>query len=125
LKLDGAITAYGLEPYQRTLVIIFEDFGASSLKLLMDERMRVGTRATPLQEFLSLAIQIAQSLGAIHAANIIHKDINPTNIVLNPQTGQLKIIDFGISTVLSRSTPTLKHPNVLEGTLAYISPEQT
>jgi len=125
LKLDSAVKAYGLEPYHRTLVIIFEDFGASSLKLLIDEQMRVGTRATPLQEFLSLAIQIARSLGAIHAANIIHKDINPSNIVLNPETEQLKIIDFGISTVLSRSTPTLKHPNVLEGTLAYISPEQT
>ncbi len=125
LNLEGAIEAYGLEPYQRTLVIIFEDFGASSLKLLIDERMRVGTRAMPLQEFLRLAIQIAQSLGAIHAANIIHKDINPSNIVLNPETGQLKIIDFGISTVLTRSNPTSKHPNVLEGTLAYISPEQT
>ncbi|HEY9302029.1 MAG TPA: AAA family ATPase, partial [Phormidium sp.] len=61
----------------------------------------------------------------IHKANIIHKDINPSNIVYNPQTKQLKIIDFGISTQLTRETPILKNPNVLEGTLAYISPEQT
>ncbi|MDP8965654.1 MAG: serine/threonine-protein kinase PknK, partial [Cyanobacteriota bacterium] len=125
LNLDGAIKAFALEPYQRTLVIIFEDFGASSLKLLMDERMKAGTRAMPLQEFLRLAIQITQSLGTIHAASVIHKDINPSNIVLNPETEQLKIIDFGISTVLTRSNPNLSHPNVLEGTLAYISPEQT
>jgi len=125
LNIEGAIKALAIEPYQRTLVIIFEDFGASSLKLLMDERISAGTRAMPLQEFLRLAIQIAQSLGAIHAANIIHKDINPSNIVLNPETEQLKIIDFGISTVLTRSNPSLSHPNVLEGTLAYLSPEQT
>jgi serine/threonine protein kinase len=125
LNIEGAIKALAIEPYQRTLVIIFEDFGASSLKLLMDERISAGTRAMPLQEFLRLAIQIAQSLGAIHVANIIHKDINPSNIVLNPEIEQLKIIDFGISTVLSHSNPSLSHPNVLEGTLAYLSPEQT
>ncbi len=68
---------------------------------------------------------MAEILGAIHAGNIIHKDINPSNIVYNPETGQVKIIDFGISTVLSRENPTLSNPNVLEGTLAYMSPEQT
>jgi predicted ATPase/GAF domain-containing protein len=57
--------------------------------------------------------------------NIIHKDINPSNIIIQPETGKIKIIDFGISTVFNRETLTLKNPNVLEGTLAYISPEQT
>lgn len=64
-------------------------------------------------------------MGAIHASNIIHKDINPANIVFNPETEIIKIIDFGISTQLTRENPTLKNPNVLEGTLAYTSPEQT
>ncbi|MBD0302803.1 MAG: AAA family ATPase, partial [Tolypothrix sp. T3-bin4] len=52
-------------------------------------------------------------------------DINPSNIVFNPDTEIIKIIDFGIATVLTRENPTLKNPNVLEGTLAYMSPEQT
>jgi predicted ATPase/signal transduction histidine kinase/CheY-like chemotaxis protein len=78
-----------------------------------------------LPEFLKLAIETAEILGAIHAANIIHKDINPANIVFNPETGIVKIIDFGISTQLTRENLTLKNPNVLEGTLAYMSPEQT
>jgi predicted ATPase/signal transduction histidine kinase/DNA-binding response OmpR family regulator len=79
----------------------------------------------PLAQFLSLAIKITEILGRIHAANVIHKDINPGNIVLNPNTGVVKIIDFGISTQLTRTNPTFKNPNVLEGTLAYMSPEQT
>ena len=78
-----------------------------------------------LPEFLNIAIKITEILGHIHSSNIIHKDINPSNIVFNPETGILKIIDFGISTQLSRENPTLKNPNVLEGTLAYMSPEQT
>ncbi|MEP6520097.1 AAA family ATPase [Microcoleus vaginatus] len=124
LDIDGVVKAYALEPYQRTLVIILEDFGASSLKQLMNGR--VGTHGiAPLPEFLNIAIRTAEILGTIHAANVIHKDINPANIVFNPETGIIKIIDFGISTQLTRENPTLKNPNVLEGTLAYMSPEQT
>jgi serine/threonine protein kinase len=119
LNLNGVVKAYSLERYQNTLVIIFEDFGASSLTTLMNDRKFT------LSEFLSIAIKIAESLGEIHAANIIHKDIKPSNIFFNPQKNQVKIIDFGISSVLTRENPTIKNPNVLEGSLAYISPEQT
>ncbi|MCC5647286.1 AAA family ATPase [Nostoc sp. CHAB 5824] len=119
LLLEGVIQAYGLQQYQSTFAIILEDFGGESLTKIID------TRKFSLIEFLKLAVQIAESLSEIHSANIIHKDINPSNIVFNPKTQQLKIIDFGISTALSRETLTLKNPTVLEGTLAYISPEQT
>jgi predicted ATPase/signal transduction histidine kinase/tRNA A-37 threonylcarbamoyl transferase component Bud32 len=119
LNLDGVIQTYGLEPYQRTLAIVLEDFGGLSLKDCFKGQ------AVPLEKFLDLAVQIVKTLGQIHSRNVIHKDINPSNIIVNPATGQLKIIDFGISTQLSRENPTLKNPRVLEGTLAYISPEQT
>jgi predicted ATPase/signal transduction histidine kinase len=119
LNLDGVVKVYDLQRYQNSLAMLLEDFGGKSLKLLMAERKFT------LEEFLTIAIEIAESLGAIHAANIIHKDINPSNLVYNSETGQLKIIDFGISTALSRENPTIRNPDRLEGTLAYISPEQT
>ncbi|ELS01563.1 diguanylate cyclase (GGDEF) domain-containing protein [Xenococcus sp. PCC 7305] len=128
LNLDGVIKAYSLEPYQRTLAIILEDFGASSLKKLMNDSSlfpQAKSVAERTKAFLRLAIKITETLGQIHTTNIIHKDINPSNIVLNPDSQEVKIIDFGLSTILTRENPTLKHPNVLEGTLAYISPEQT
>jgi len=124
LNIEGVVKSYALEPYQRTLVIISEDFGASSLKQLFNGSVDTG-HILSLAKFLKLAIQTAEILGAIHTANIIHKDINPANIVFNPETEIIKIIDFGISTQLTRENPTLKNPNVLEGTLAYMSPEQT
>jgi serine/threonine protein kinase len=96
LDLNSIIKAYDLQKYQNTLVMILEDFGGKSLKLLMAERKI--TR----EEFFKISIKICESLGAIHAANIIHKDINPSNIVFNPETGLLKIIDFGISTVFAK-----------------------
>jgi predicted ATPase/signal transduction histidine kinase/tRNA A-37 threonylcarbamoyl transferase component Bud32 len=119
LQLAGVIKSYSLEKYQNTLAIAFEDFGGESLKILMGER-----RFT-IEEFLKIAIKISVALGQIHAANIIHKDINPSNIVFDPATDSLKIIDFGISSILSRENPVICNPNLLEGTLAYISPEQT
>src|SRR4028118_1212450 len=119
LKEPGVVRVYDLQKYQNSLVMFVEDFGGESLKILMQQRK------FSLEEFLLLAIATTEILGQLHRANIIHKDINPSNIVYNPQTKQLKIIDFGISTQLSRETPILKKPGVLEGTLAYISPEQT
>jgi predicted ATPase/class 3 adenylate cyclase/GAF domain-containing protein/tRNA A-37 threonylcarbamoyl transferase component Bud32 len=119
LKEAGVVRVYDLQKYQNSLVIFVEDFGGESLKIWMQQRK------FSLKEFLQIAIATTETLGKIHSANVIHKDINPSNIVFNPATGQLKIIDFGISTQLKRETPTLKNPNILEGTLAYISPEQT
>ncbi len=126
LNLAGVVKTYGLEKYQNTLVIVLEDFGGESLKARpLTPSPAEGGLPGWISEFLSLAIQIADSLGKIHAANIIHKDINPNNLVFNPATNQLKIIDFGISSRLPRETPALKTPEQLEGTLVYISPEQT
>ena len=119
LKINGVIKAYDLQLLKHLLVMILEDFGGDSLQAIVRERQLA------LSEFLDLAIRITDILGEIHAANIIHKDINPANIVFNPSTGELRIIDFGIATILSRSNTTLKNPAVLEGTLAYMSPEQT
>ncbi|MEG4911987.1 AAA family ATPase [Microcoleus sp. B7-D4] len=119
LKEPGVIQVYDLQKYQNSLVMFVEDFGGESLTIWMQQP------SFTLEEFLQIAIATTEALGQIHSANIIHKDINPSNIVYNPETKQLKIIDFGISTQLTRETPILKNPGILEGTLAYISPEQT
>jgi PAS domain S-box-containing protein len=124
LDLEGVIKVYSQQDYQRSLVMTLEDFGGESLdKLLQD--LPESYCPMPLAEFLHLAIQLAEIIGSIHAAQVIHRDINPSNIVLNPATGTVKIIDFGIATRFSRTNPSFQNPNVLEGTLAYISPEQT
>ncbi len=119
-NLDSVVNAYSLEKYQNTLVMCLEDFGGESLKIWLDKQ-----HTFSLEELLMLAIRATDILGQIHQQNIIHKDINPSNLVFNPNTGIFKFIDFGISTQLSKQHLTLKNPDVLEGTLAYMSPEQT
>jgi predicted ATPase/GAF domain-containing protein len=119
LQIDGAIKAYDLQKYQNTLVMSLEDFGGESLEIWLKSK-KFG-----MLEFLEVAIQLAETLSQIHAANVIHKDLNPANIIYNPATGQVKIIDFGISTIFTRAQNPISNPQVLEGTLAYMSPEQT
>jgi PAS domain S-box-containing protein len=119
LSLSGVVEVYSLEHDQNCWVIVLEDFGGESLARLMSNRQ------FNLTEFLTISAQVVEILGEVHQQQIIHKDINPSNIVLNPTTGQLKLIDFGISTILSKENLTLRNPNQLEGTLSYVSPEQT
>ncbi|NJN65716.1 MAG: AAA family ATPase [Chloroflexaceae bacterium] len=119
LNLPGIPLVYGLETDRDRWLMVLEDFGGESLtRLGLAGRLR-------LPAFLSLATEITEILGQIHQRHTMHKDLNPSNIVFNPTTNRVKIIDFGISTVLSREKPTFRNPHVLEGTLVYMSPEQT
>ena len=117
--LSGVILVYGLEKYRNGLVLELEDFGGKSLDLLM------ASNPFTLEERLTIAIRIGDALENIHSANIIHKDINPSNIIFDPISGELKIIDFGIATDLAQDVPVLMSPKTLEGSLKYMSPEQT
>ncbi|MHC5723249.1 MAG: protein kinase domain-containing protein, partial [Nostoc sp.] len=114
------IQTYSLEPYQNGYALVMEDFGGISLK-------EWGVRGIQqsLIEFLEIAIALCNTLDILYRERIIHKDIKPANILINPETKQVKLIDFSIASLLPRETQTLINLNVLEGTLAYISPEQT
>ncbi|AFZ60747.1 multi-sensor signal transduction multi-kinase [Anabaena cylindrica PCC 7122] len=115
------IQTYSLETFQNGYMLVMEDFGGISLKDYFSKNQRVPS----LEEFLVLAIALCDTLDILYRERVIHKDIKPSNILINPETKQIKLIDFSIASLLPRETQTLVNPNVLEGTLTYISPEQT
>ncbi|QLE39604.1 GAF domain-containing protein [Nostoc sp. C052] len=121
LNLKGIIHTYSLEPYKNSYILVMEDFGGISLKDYFANNNNVAS----LDEFLQIAISLCDILDILYRQRIIHKDIKPSNILINPETKQIKLIDFSIASLLPREIQTLISPNVLEGTLAYISPEQT
>ncbi|NER03419.1 MAG: protein kinase, partial [Okeania sp. SIO3C4] len=118
LNLPGIVKSLCLEKYGNSYALIMEDTGAISLKKYLTNKK------LSLPDFLNIAISIVKILEGLYP-QIIHKDIKPSNIIINPDTGDIKLIDFSISTLLPRQTQELINPNVLEGTLAYMSPEQT
>ncbi|MEH1884468.1 trifunctional serine/threonine-protein kinase/ATP-binding protein/sensor histidine kinase [Nostoc sp.] len=119
LDSPGIIRPYSLETYRNSYALVMEDFGGTSL------RGYVQNQPLTLKEFLEIAIQLADILNYLHHHQIIHKDIKPANILIHPETKQVKIIDFSIASLLPKETQEIKNPNVLEGTLAYLAPEQT
>jgi PAS domain S-box-containing protein len=119
LHFRGIIQTYSLEPYKNSYVLVMEDFGAISLKDYFAKYV------VSLDEFLKIAIALAETLNFLICNRILHKGIKPANILINPDTKQVKLIDFSIASLLPRETQTLISPNVLQGTLSYISPEQT
>jgi predicted ATPase/signal transduction histidine kinase len=121
LNLPGIIETYSLEAYQNSYALVMEDFGGISLQAWTEQ----GETLPNLRDFLQMTIDITNTLNILCHHRIIHKDIKPANILINPQTKQVKLIDFSIASLLPRETQTLINPNVLEGTLGYLSPEQT
>ncbi|MEH1781557.1 MAG: AAA family ATPase [Nostoc sp.] len=123
IDLPGIVRPYSLEPYRNSYALVMEDFGGISLRDWMNRE--VGDNQYTLTEFLDVAIALSNILDGLYHHRIIHKDIKPANILINPETKQVKLIDFSIASLLPRETREIYSPNVLEGTLAYLSPEQT
>jgi len=119
LNIPGIIKPYSLENYGNSFALVMEDFGGISLLKYTNNK------PLNINEFLSIALQIVKIIEGLHHNCIIHKDIKPQNLLVNPQTQEIKLIDFSISSLLPRETQEIQTLNILEGTLAYIAPEQT
>lgn len=78
-----------------------------------------------LLERLQLAVLLSAALERLHRNNIIHKDLQPNNIIVGPNTDSVTIVDYAISSRIGLKSHYLGNPLRLEGELAYLSPEQT
>lgn len=117
--VEGIVKNYDIVPYRNSMTIIMEDFGGRDLDQIIEEEK------LPVKLFLEIVLKIVVTLGEIHKNNIIHKDIKPHNIVVNLKSGVVKLIDFSISTGFAKEIQDVTGVEKLEGTLAYIAPEQT
>jgi PAS domain S-box-containing protein len=127
LNIPGIVRPYSLEEYHaldehlapRGYALVMEDFGGVSLDWYYQNNFLA------IDDVLEIAIQLADILHALGQQRTIHKDIKPANILIHPVTKQVKLIDFSIASLLPSETPAMLSPHLLEGTLAYLSPEQT
>src|SRR5690242_5069901 len=100
-------------------VLVLAHAGRIRLKALIPaEGMELGL-------FLQLGSRLAEIVRDLHHRKLIHKDINPNNILVDPDTGRPALIDFSIASRMPAEHQDLRHPGLIEGTIAYLSPEQT
>ena len=134
LNHPNICTVYAIEQHEGQHFIAMELLEGQTLAQM------VGRQPFPLDQILTLAIQIADALESAHAKGIVHRDIKPANIFVNSR-GQVKILDFGLAKMeglrrVAADSPTtaqpessgrgndLTVPGVAVGTVLYMSPEQ-
>lgn len=117
-KIPGVIKARDYLKVGRIPAMLLEDIGGKSLSQNRRQAMK-------LDDFFPLALTITKILGKVHDTGVVHKDINPSNILRNPITEDVRLIDFGISSELESEHQDASFTNALIGSLPYISPEQT
>ncbi|MGK7900208.1 MAG: AAA family ATPase, partial [Hormoscilla sp.] len=119
IDLPGVVKPLALENYGNGFLLVMDDLGSISLGDYITKQN------LSLSEFFQVAIALCGILEGLYRHRVIHKDIKPANILIHPETLCVKLIDFSIASLLPKETQVLQNPGVLEGTLAYMSPEQT
>jgi predicted ATPase/signal transduction histidine kinase len=98
--------------------LVLESFGDALSAWLTSIRFE-------LTEILDLTIALSEVLARVHALGVVHKDVNPHNIVYDPERRAAKLIDFDIASRMRSASPEPAVAAALEGTLCYMAPEQT
>lgn len=119
LNLSGIIRVYDLIKLKNSLVLVLEDTDAITLKEFL-AKAPLG-----LSAFFRIAIQLVDAISELHLQKIIHKDINPDNILINEKSLKIKLADFSISSEIENENNENHSLLNLGQSLAYISPEQT
>jgi PAS domain S-box-containing protein len=120
LAIPGIVAPLSLEPMpQSGYALVMEDWGGIALGQYLQQH------SLDWMEGFAIALQLTDILHDLHQHRIIHKDIKPANILIRPESKQVKLIDFSIASQLPKEMQAIQSPNLLEGTLAYLAPEQT
>jgi predicted ATPase/signal transduction histidine kinase/tRNA A-37 threonylcarbamoyl transferase component Bud32 len=119
LDVEGVVRPLGLERAGRQVVLLLEYVPGRNLQ------QQAAGKPIPLARLLPQAREMVAILARIHDRRIIHRDIKPSNVLVDERSGKIVFADFGISVLLEDEQQRLHDPEILQGTLPYVSPEQT
>jgi serine/threonine protein kinase len=118
-ELDSAwaVRSLSVSEQRGQTTLVLEDPGGETLDRFLSGPMEI-------TQFLRLAVGLATALGGLHRRELIHKDVKPTNVLVNPATGQVRLMGFSIASRLPRERQTPEPPEFIAGTLAYMAPDK-
>ncbi len=118
LDVSAAPKAREMGHHEGRSFSVLDDLGGQTL----GEWMESGR--SDLADFYSVARSAAEKLAELHGAQVVHKNLNPRHILVQPDL-TVRFADFSVSSRLQGEIQDLAGPDALEGDLPYISPEQT
>jgi len=118
LSHPNIVTIYDVGEFQGKPYLAMELLSG----LTLDQQMQSAPFKT-IEEIIDVAIQITKGIGYAHQQGIVHRDIKAANIIYNPETSLVKILDFGIAHV-DKNTPDAQKSQNISGTPEYMAPEQ-
>lgn len=128
-RLASVIETLGLHMERDRWIIEQEDFGGESINRIIEMRgegKREGAGPPlPITQALQIGVEVCRALAGLQQRQIIHRDLNLQNIVFNPRTNEVKLIDFGLSRAYTDVQPQTRTVQMIEGTLPYMAPEQS
>ena len=116
LPEDAVVRALSVERWDAGYALVIDDTGGTAMSVRISQQMAVRT-------VLELGLAVAGAVAAVHAHGVIHKDLNPANIIVD-RDQHVRLTDFGYAVKLARETAREIAPKALEGTLAYMSPDR-
>ncbi|RJS21321.1 protein kinase [Corallococcus sp. H22C18031201] len=118
LGLPALVRPLAWDTWRGMPALVLEDSGGQPLERLMGGPM-------PLERFLELAVRIAAVVAALHARDVLHKDLKPLHLLVHPTTSEVKLTGLGLASRLPRHPTPAPGPRRVEGSLPYLAPEQT
>jgi PAS domain S-box-containing protein len=119
LELNGVVEALALERGHGYVALIYDWCEGVNL-----DEYRSG-QPLALSEAMNVAQQLARRLADIHRHKLIHRNIKPSNVFIEPHSKTVMLADLGISVLLERERQRIDDAWVIESSLPYVSPEQT
>ncbi len=102
-----------------TRMLVLEDVSGIPLAQVLHGQL------LSVSQKIELALALARIVADVHRHGVVHRDINPANILVTGATWQPTLIDFNLASSFAEERPTFTHESAITGTLAYLSPEQT
>jgi predicted ATPase/transcriptional regulator with GAF, ATPase, and Fis domain len=99
--------------------LVLEDIGAVLL------RTHLGKRRLDLPEFFEIALDLSRTVGELHRRRVVHKNLCPESVLVEPNTRRTQVHDFALASRLPQETQPPSPPGLLPARLTYLSPEQT
>lgn len=120
IRHDNVVQVYAFGPHDLSYYFAMEFVEGENLDDLIAAHTARGT-TIDLERAIGIVRAIASGLDSVHARKLVHRDVKPSNVVIEAKTGRPVLIDFGLARRRSVSNPRM---SITAGTPSYMAPEQ-